>query len=205
MTHHTPTPEPTAPRGRPGPDSQGPGNDQGDTDVPDQFPSGWGRQESRAQRADRNFTDLLQEMRVLQTGVQVLTGFLLTLPFQARFAALDAHQRVLYLVLVSMSVLTTSVLIAPVSIHRILFQRGLKPSLVRTSNMLARTALFLLALTITGTAVLAFDVVVSRTAGIVVGIVMLTVLAVLWVVVPLRLAATAPALSDPESEDAGTR
>jgi hypothetical protein len=66
-----------------------------------------GRRETPAERSDRNWNELLQELRVTQTGVQILTGFLLTLPFQERFEDLDDHQRTLYLILVALAVLTT--------------------------------------------------------------------------------------------------
>lgn len=156
------------------------------------------RDETVPERADRNFNELLQELRVMQTGVQVLTGFLLTLPFQARFADLDNYQRMLYLILVVLSVVTTGVLIAPVSLHRALFRRGLKKPLVTSSNLLARLALLLLGLVVTGTAVLAFDVVVSRTAGLILGICMVVLLLVLWLLLPRRIAARSLARQDRE-------
>lgn len=160
----------------------------GGTQSQSQSPLAAERGESDAQRADRNFTELLQELRVMQTGVQVLTGFLLTLPFQSRFADLDGYQRTLYLVLVVLSVLTTGVLVSPVSVHRALFQRGLKRPLVATSSRIARIALVLLGLVITGTAMLAFDVVVSRPAGLVLAAAMALVLLALWLVLPARIA-----------------
>lgn len=144
------------------------------------------RDETEAERADRNFNELLQELRVMQTGVQLLTGFLLTLPFQARFADLDSVQRLVYLVLVILSVASTGVLIAPVSVHRTTFRRGVKPSLVETADRLTRLALVLLGLVVTGTTLLAFDVVVSRTAGLVAGGSVALLLVVLWVVIPRR-------------------
>lgn len=140
----------------------------------------------------------------MQTGVQVLTGFLLTLPFQARFAELDAYQRTLYLVLVVLAVVTTGVLITPVSLHRGLFQKGLKRPLVAASDELARVALVLLALVVTGTTMLAFDVVVSRTAGIVLGAVVATMLLLAWIVLPVRIAA-ARAAREPGDADAPGR
>ena len=82
---------------------------------------GWNEQardETPMQRLDRNWADLLQELRVVQTGVQLLTGFLLTLPFQARFEQLSAYERAVYLITVALSVAATGFLIAPVSLHR---------------------------------------------------------------------------------------
>ena len=83
-----------------------------------------GRDESRAERMDRNWAELLQELRVLQTGVQLLAGFLLTLPFQARFETLDDYQTRLYLANVVLAALTTATILLPVSVHRRLFRQA---------------------------------------------------------------------------------
>jgi hypothetical protein len=146
-----------------------------------------GRSESPAQRADRNWNELLQELRVMQTGVQILTGFLLTLPFQARFADLDAYQRTVYLVLVMTAVIATALIVAPVSVHRALFRKQMKGNVVTLADRITRVALGLLSLVITGAALLVFDVVVGRTEGIVVGACVLVVLAIVWVVLPEAL------------------
>ena len=100
-----------------------------------------GRDESPLQRADRNWNELTQELRVTQTGTQILTAFLLTLPFQPRFAELTTGQIVLYLLLVVLSVLTTTLMVAPVSIHRFLFGQGRKIELVRVASRLTAAAL----------------------------------------------------------------
>src|ERR1700761_1739397 len=81
------------------------------------------RGETEIERLDRNWSNLLQELRVVQTGVQLLTGFLLTLPFQQRFDVLSQQMRIAYLVTVGCSVGATVLLIAPVGIHRLLFRR----------------------------------------------------------------------------------
>src|SRR5674536_216271 len=87
---------------------------------------GDGRRETPAERLDRNWNEILQELRVTQTGIQILTGFLLTVPFQQRFAELTADQRRIYLTLVVLASVTTGLLVAPVSLHRWLFRRGAK-------------------------------------------------------------------------------
>ncbi len=120
----------------------------------------------------------------MQTGVQILTGFLLTLPFQARFADLDNYQRTVYLVLVVISVTATALIVAPVSVHRALFRKQMKSHIVTMGARLTRIALGVLALVMTGAALLVFDVVVGRTAGIVVGACVLVVLVIVWVVLP---------------------
>jgi hypothetical protein len=73
------------------------------------------RGETEQERINRNWDELLQELRVTQTGVQILTGFLLTLPFQQRFALLDDTQQAVYLTTVGFAVLATGLLVAPVS------------------------------------------------------------------------------------------
>jgi hypothetical protein len=143
-----------------------------------------GRSETPAERADRNWNELLQELRVMQTGVQILTGFLLTLPFQSRFADLDDYQRTVYLVLVVTSVIATALIVAPVSVHRSLFRQQMKRHIVTLADRLTRIALGVLALVMTGATLLVFDVVVGRTEGVVAGASVLVVLAIVWVVLP---------------------
>ena len=74
------------------------------------------------ERLDRNWSSLLQELRVTQTGVQSLTGFLLTLPFQQRFDRLDALMRAVYVATVTCSIAATIALVSPVAMHRLLFR-----------------------------------------------------------------------------------
>jgi len=142
------------------------------------------RGESPAQRADRNWNELLQELRVMQTGVQILTGFLLTLPFQSRFADLDSYQHVVYLALVATAVLATALVVAPVSVHRSLFRRQMKRAVVTLADRLTRIALVVLAVVMAGVALLVFDVVVGRTAGVVAGSAVLVGLALVWMLLP---------------------
>ena len=143
-----------------------------------------GRPETAEQRSDRNWNELLQELRVMQTGVQILTGFLLILPFQSRFAELDAYQRTVYLTLVLVCIATTGLLVAPVAMHRALFRKHLKRSVVTGGDRMTRAGLVLLAVALAGTVLLVFDVVVGRAAGIVVGVAAAVVLLGLWAVVP---------------------
>jgi hypothetical protein len=147
-----------------------------------------GRTETHNERADRNWTELLQELRVTQTGTQILTGFLLTIPFQQRFGELDAYQKDLYLVLVVLAVLATALFVAPVSLHRVLFGRRLKPELVSAGGTFARAGLVVLALVMAGSAMLIFDVVLSRDAGRAVGIASLVLLFTSWWLVPRLIA-----------------
>ena len=141
-------------------------------------------QESDKQRTTRRWNEMLQELRVAQTGVQVLTGFLLTLPFSQRFGELDQVTKNAYLVTVSASILASGLLISPVAFHRVLFGKSEKKWLIEAANHSARAGLFMLALTMAGVMFLVFDLVVNRTAAVVATSVTLAVLASLWVVVP---------------------
>ena len=121
-----------------------------------------GRDETETERLDRNWASLLQELRVAQTGVQLLTGFLLTLPFQQRFTELDGVMRTVYLVTVACSIGSTVLLVAPVGMHRLLFRRHRLETLVSASHSYAIAGLLLLGVALAGVAVIIFDTVVGR-------------------------------------------
>lgn len=143
------------------------------------------RNETPAERSDRNWSELLQELRVAQTGVQLLTAFLLSLPFQQRFATITTNQKVVYLVVVLLSVAATGVLIAPVAIHRAVFRRNEKVRLVDLAARLATLGLALLATAVAGVVVLIFLVAVGPGAGVGAGIGVAVLLLVLWAFVPI--------------------
>lgn len=142
------------------------------------------RDESPDQRMDRNFGELLQELRVLQTGTQILAGFLLTLPFQARFEQLPDYHRVLFLIAIVLAFLTTLLLVGPVSVHRALFHQHHKAALVRVSHIFARLGLLTLGLTMATVLCLIFSVVVGDIAGWVAGAVAVTFFGGMWWVLP---------------------
>jgi hypothetical protein len=144
-----------------------------------------GRPESPAQRADRNWNDILQELRVLQTGTQILTGFLLALAFQAAFADLVPAQRTFYLALVCLAALSAVVALAPVALHRAVFHLQVKPALVRFGHDALRGALALVSILLVGVVVFVFDVVVGFAAAVTAGVVLGVVILLLWVVVPV--------------------
>ena len=147
-----------------------------------------GRDETGTERLDRNWGELLQELRVLETGTQILTGFLLTVAFQQKFSQLNGGQVTLYLVLVSLSALATMLVLAPVSLHRTLFRQGKKGVLVTWTNRLLRIALAVVALTVVGVVVLLFDVATSLAVAVAAGVVAAVVLGGMWFVLPWRLA-----------------
>ena len=152
----------------------------------DNRPDGLNRPgESDAQRYDRNWQDILQELRVTQTGTQILTGFLLALAFQQRFGALPPLGITIYLVLVGLACTATALALAPVSLHRRLFQHHAKREAVLMGNRILRVTLIAVGLLIVGVALFLFYFVVSLTAGIIAGAIMIVVIAALWVLLPL--------------------
>jgi hypothetical protein len=145
------------------------------------------RGETEIERLDRNWNSLLQELRVVQTGVQLLTGFLLTLPFQQRFDVLSGHLRVVYLATVGCSVSATVLLIAPVATHRLLFRRHRVQVLVSAAHRCAYAGLVLLGAALTGMTVIVFAAVGGHTAGVAAGVSAVALFTVFWLVMPLLL------------------
>jgi uncharacterized protein DUF6328 len=145
------------------------------------------RDETEAQRLDRNWSSLLQELRVTQTGVQLLTGFLLTLPFQQRFTVLDPTMRSVYLFTVACSLGATVLLVAPVGMHRVLFRRHRLDAIVTISHGCAVAGLVLLGAALAGVAVVIFDAVTGRTGAWIAGGATLAAFVVFWFIVPLPL------------------
>src|SRR6201993_3272345 len=144
------------------------------------------RSETEIERLDRNWVSLLQELRVVQTGVQLLTGFLLTLPFQQRFDILNTTMRVIYLVTVGCSVAATVLLEAPVAMHRLLFRRHRIQYVVATAHRFAYAGLLLMGLALTGVTVTIFDAVAGPVAGAIAGSCAVLAGIGFWVVLPLR-------------------
>ncbi|QAY72773.1 sodium:proton antiporter [Agromyces protaetiae] len=143
-----------------------------------------GRSETVLEKADRNWTDILQELRAVQTGTQIITGFLLAVAFQPRFEQLEPYEHGLYLVLVVLSGLATVLGLAPVIMHRQLFGLKQKERLVHSANRLLIGLLVVVSFLAAGVTSLIFDVVVGRTAGFVALGIALIVLVVFWTVVP---------------------
>ena len=146
-----------------------------------------GRNETEEERLDRKWNDLLQELRVMQTGAQLTAGFLLTLPFQQKFSELDDFARRLYLALVLLAALTTALVLAPVAIHRRLSGEHVKERLVQTAHRLVYGVLTCLTLLVSGMVMLIFDVVVDRTYAAVAAGSIFVVMVVLLVLLPHAL------------------
>lgn len=134
---------------------------------------------------DRNVNELLQELRVTQTGVQLLSGFLLTVPFTERFPDLDPVQTRVYVAAFCGSVLATVLLVAPVAFHRVLFRRRQRRWIVEAANWCALGGLAMLALTTGGILFLVLDVVGPRSAAVAAVTLCLALFTLVWVVLPL--------------------
>jgi CBS domain containing-hemolysin-like protein len=144
-----------------------------------------GRQESEAERDDRNMAELLQELRVASLGVQVLFGFLLALPFSARFDRLDQAQRDLYLVTLLLAALATALLSAPVAYHRLVFRRHLKGQLLRAADVMALLGLGAVGLAISAAVLLVVGFVEHGPMVPTVAAVTVAVFIGLWFVFPM--------------------
>jgi len=164
------------------------GTDDGPTGTAGASAGGYDRgAESAAERLDRNWNELLQEIRVLQTGSQILAAFLVVLPFQSRFEDLDALQVGWYLGLLLLALVIVALLLTPVGMHRRLFRQRVKDEMVRVANTLLRTAILLLGVLLTGVAVFVVDVVLARPVAMGVGLVLLVMMGVLLVALPARI------------------
>lgn len=117
-----------------------------------------GRHETPEERADRRWGELMQEIRVAQTGVQILFGFLLTVVFAPRFAELSDTDRTIYVVTVSLGAAATGALIGPVSFHRLVAGRRIKPETVVWASRLTFAGLVLLLATLTSALLLVLRV-----------------------------------------------
>lgn len=119
------------------------------------------RDETTAARLDRNWSELVQELRVVSFGVQALFGFLLTLPFQSRFSETRGPGLAIYLVTLLSAALAVALLVAPVALHRLTFREGLKDEVVTATDHLALAGLAALLVALTGSV----TVVVEKVAG----------------------------------------
>lgn len=146
------------------------------------------RDETESEKLDRQWNDMLQELRVVQTGVQLLSGFLLTLPFTERFRTLDVWQERLYLALVLVSALAVGATLTPISVHRRVFGQRVKHRVVATGHIFMQVVITLLGLIIVGITTLIFSVVISWDAAITVAVVAGITAVALLVVVPLLVA-----------------
>ncbi|MEU4195452.1 DUF6328 family protein [Kribbella sp. NPDC026611] len=144
-------------------------------------------EEDSGERLDRHWAELLQELRLAQTGTQILFAFLLSIAFQNAFHSADDFTHIVYAVTLIASALAVAMLLAPVAVHRMLYQQGLRDQLIRISDRLARGGLVFLVAAICGGVLIALDVVLSRTLSIIVVAVVLTSFVILWLAIPAAI------------------
>jgi hypothetical protein len=144
------------------------------------------RDETELERLDRNTTELLNEIRVAATGVQVMLAFLLVVPFNARWNRVTSFERIDYFVTLLCVSAAAALLIAPSIHYRLLFRRGEKDYLVQIGNRSAIAGGVFLALGLTGALVLLSNVLFGTVAAALVGGAMAVGLSTLWFWIPLR-------------------
>lgn len=143
------------------------------------------RDETAAERLDRNTIELLNELRVAGTGIQVMFGFLLIVPFNTGWRHVSSFERSVYFVTLLCVAVSAVLLLAPSIHHRILFRHGEKPYLISVANRLAILAMIFLAAGFTGILVLIADVVAGGLAPMVVGVFAAVAIAALWFALPI--------------------
>ena len=143
------------------------------------------RDESPPERLDRNTVELLNELRIAGTGIQVMFAFLLIVPFNTGWKQVDGFERTVYFVTLLLVAMAAILLLAPPIHHRLLFRHGEKPFLIRVGNQMAIGGMACLGLAFVGILVLVSDVVAGGAAPAVVGVLAAAVIAGLWFVLPL--------------------
>jgi hypothetical protein len=145
-----------------------------------------GRDETEAERLDRNLGELLQELRVALPGVQVLFAFLLAVPFQQEFTKVSEFEKEMYFATLLLTTLSAALLIAPTAYHRLTFRYQQKHRLVFVSNRLTIAGLGALALAMTCAVLLVTHFLFGTVVTIIVTATVLTTFVVLWAVLPLK-------------------
>ena len=143
------------------------------------------RDESEEERNDRNLAELLQELRVAGLGVQVLFGFLLSLPFTNRFTRLSSGERGLYLATLVLAAVATALLLGPVAYHRLVFRQRQKEQLVRATNVMAIAGLATVGLAISAAVLLVTGFVASGLPAIAITVFVTLLFGLLWFAFPL--------------------
>lgn len=143
------------------------------------------RDETEAERADRNMLELLQELRVAVTGVQVLFAFLLAVPFTEGWDDVTAFQKKTYFVTLLLSAAATALLIAPSPYHRLNFRMRDKRHIVDVASRWAIAGVACLALAMTGAVMLVTDFLFGSATVAVTTAATLLMFALLWFAIPL--------------------
>jgi Family of unknown function (DUF6328) len=156
------------------------------------------RDETPAERLDRNYVELVQELRVVQTGVQILFAFLLSLPFLQGFQINQVDRKWIYTVTLLSAAAATGFLVAPVGFHRVVFRKRRKQAVVRTANRMAVLGLICLLLSMTGALYLVLDTLWSFRAAVIAAGIFAAIFVALWFLLPVRALSEPP---EPPSHD----
>jgi len=153
--------------------------------VAEQHGGAVGRNETEAEQLDRNYGELLQELRVAQVGVQILFASLLTVVFNQRFTTISSLQRGTYVVALLAAACSVALLVGPVAFHRIVFRHSQKDDLVRVSHRMALGGLACLAVAIVSAVLFILEQVLGKTPALWYSAGVAAVFVVLWLVVPV--------------------
>jgi Family of unknown function (DUF6328) len=141
-------------------------------------------EEDEGERLDRHWNELLQELRLAQTGTQILFAFLLSIAFTTRFQDADRFTHVIFAGTLVTSALAMGLFLAPVSFHRIVFQKHLRDRMIPIAGRMARAGLILLLAAISGAVLLALNVVMPRPIALTVVGIVLVCFITFWYVLP---------------------
>ena len=141
--------------------------------------------EDHQERTARELIELLQELRIVLPGVQVLFAFLLTVPFSQGFSNLDAVQRDVFFATLLCTAIATALLIAPTAHHRLLFRQGVREQRLKMGNLLAIVGLAVLVPAMVGVMFVITDLIFGMTAALIVTVVMTLIFLFLWFLLPI--------------------
>ncbi|WP_086827106.1 DUF6328 family protein [Allokutzneria sp. NRRL B-24872] len=142
-------------------------------------------EESEQRQLARNLSELLQELRVAQGGVQILFGFLLSIAFSDRYEDVDGYIRTLHLITVVLAAVAVALLTAPAAWHRLLFRQGMRKEIIETANVFAISGMVFLALAMIGTVLLLGEAIVGGWLAVAIGVLALVGFGTLWFLLPL--------------------
>lgn len=152
--------------------------------------------EDSGERLDRHWNELLQELRLAQTGTQILFAFLLSISFQSRFQDASQFTHAVYAVTVIATAIAVALFLAPVAFHRMVYRMGLRDRLVTSADRLTRIGLMFLIIAVCGGVLLALDVVLPRSVAITIVAVVTACIVTLWFAVPAYVRQTRDRLAE---------
>ena len=138
-------------------------------------------------RFDREWSEILNEIRVALPGVQLLFGFLLAAPFTDPFRGMSELLRYGYFVCFLTTTASSAFLIAPSVYHRLHWRRDVvdKEQMLRTANTLAIVGGILLAFAMTSAVYIISVAIAGRGPAMVITILAGLLFAILWFALPL--------------------